>query len=127
MKYDAVILEMLSRIKALETQVSMLCQMNGLATTITEGEDKMQDEELSSVKVTTADIRDYIEKAKQNARNKGDSTISLIARDISHDLDLRKRYPMICNAMKQCMNSEDEILFAPASGYSSTLEIKYHF
>ena len=32
---------------------------------------------------------------------------------------------MVCNAMRQCMKEDDCVVFAPESGYSSTLEISY--
>lgn len=35
------------------------------------------------------------------------------------------RYPMVCNAMRQCMKDGDQVIYETQSGYSSTLEIRY--
>ncbi len=122
MNYDTVIVELLSRVQALEEQVNLLNQKNGCSSQSSVGEIKMNDNK----KVTTTDIKNYILELKHKARESGKKSITLIARDISSDLQLKQRYPMICNAMRQSMNESDEIVFSPASGYSSTLEIKYY-
>ena len=109
MDYDKIILELLGRIQVLEEQVSVLM-----------GEP--QEEER---KVTTKDIREYILLQKNAAKEKGDAKVVLVARDIHRELNLKQRYPMVCNAMRDCMQKGDVVIFQPPKGNSSTLEIEY--
>ena len=113
MNYEKVILEMLGRIQTLEEQVSLL---------MAEKESKSEKE---LERMTTNDIREYIISLKTSARESGKKTIVLIARDIHRELDLKNRYPMVCNAMRDCMNPGDTILFQPPKNNSSTVEIEY--
>ncbi len=121
MNYDTVLLELLSRVQSLEEQVATLNKKCG-GTVTADGESNMTEDK----KVTTTDIKNYIDELKVAARAEGKSYIVLVARDINNELQLKQRYPMVCNAMRQSMTSKDEIVFSPASGYSSTLEIKYY-
>lgn len=113
MDYEKIIVELLSRIQTLEEQVEFL---------ITEKEYSQKKEE---TKMTTNDIRKYIKTLKENAKSTGKNTLTLTARDIHRELNLKSRYPMVCNAMRDCMNNNDTILFQPPKGNSSTLEIEY--
>lgn len=122
MNYDTIILELLSRVQALEEQVQELKTKGEFSSTEKSREDKLS----TTKKITTGHIKDYIETQKQNARERGQKSLTLIARDIGNELRIKQRYPMICNAMRQSMNTSDEIVSSPASGYSSTLEIKYY-
>ena len=108
MDYEKIILELLSRIQVLEEKVDRLTQHK---------------EEKSHV--TTSDICNYINSLKSQAKENGKINIVLIARDIHKELNLKSRFPMVCNAMRQCMNTNDNILFQPPKGNSSTLEIEY--
>ena len=65
----------------------------------------------------------YINKLKLVAKSNGKKTLVLISREIHNDLNLKSRYPMVCNAMRQCMEENDVILFQPPKGNSSTLGI----
>lgn len=112
MNYDKIILELLDRIKVLEEQVAGLME-------------KEQKLIKSSNKARTGDIRDYIENCKTNARSQGKSTLVLVAGDIHKEMKLKSAMPMVCNAMRQCMGRDDEVLYETASGYSSTLKIEY--
>ena len=114
MNYDTIIVEMLSRIQALEDKVKKLEESKDSSTS------------KGSSKVSTCDIRDYILKLKCTAAAKGDTELILVAKDVHGALGLKKRYPMVCNAMRQVMQEGDVILYSPKSGYSSTLEIKYY-
>lgn len=114
MNYDSIIVEMLSRIQALEEEVKALRAAIGTE----EGED-------TAAKVTTADIRDHIEARKAAARQDGAESLTLRASEIHGALKLSKRYPMVCNAMRQCMEAGDTVVHETASGYSSSLEIRY--
>lgn len=113
MNYDTVIVEMLSRIQALEEQVAELKN------------EQKKEAEKETIKVTTADIRQFIDGRINEAAKNGEDSITLKALDIHKAMNLTSRYPMVCNAMRQCMKDEDQVIFETQSGYSSTLEIKY--
>lgn len=120
MNYDTIIIELLGRIQKLEDEVKSLRQIvNSEADSATGGIP-------SKVKTTTKDIRDYIEDQKSVARTNGQTELVLKANDIHRNLQLRSRIPMVCNAMRQCMADGDVVLHDTASGYSSTLEIRYY-
>ena len=115
MNYDSIIMEMLSRIQTLEQQVKELSDaQNETGGGITEAKN-----------MTTAEIKAYIENLLAKAKAENKDSIVLVARDIHRALRLKDRFPSVCNAMRQCMNSTDEILYSPPSGHSSTLEIRY--
>ena len=113
MNYDTVILEMLMRIQNLENEVERL---KGV----------IDGNEVNAGKMNTEGIRNYIENLKNTAAANGEEFITLKANDVHRQLDLKSRMPMVCNAMRMCMEEGDEIVYQTASGYSSTLEIKYN-
>lgn len=113
MNYDKIIIEMMSRIQKLEEEVDDLKKQ----VNTQQGEEKE--------KVTTADIRAYIEVQKSRAAEAGESSLELRASEIHKGMHLKMRFPMVCNAMRQCMSENDEIIHETASGYSSSLEIRY--
>lgn len=110
MDYERIIVELLSRIQVLEEKVELLM--------------KIQERKEEKI-VTTDDIREYIIELKRNAKASGKNALVLIARDIHKELGLKSRFPMVCNAMRQCMNDNDTIIFQPPKGNSSTLKIEY--
>ncbi len=110
MDYEKIILELLSRIQVLEEKVDLLT--------------KAKNEEEKAI-ITTNDICKYIKELKILAKEKGKSSLILISRDIHKQLKLKSRFPMVCNAMRQCMEENDIIIFQPPKGNSSTLEIEY--
>ncbi len=112
MNYDNIILELFDRIKVLEEQVKILMEKDQRKTT-------------SINKISTGDIRDYIEKCKMVARDNNKGSLVLVAGDIHREMNLKSAMPMVCNAMRQCMSTEDMVLYETASGYSSTLKIEY--
>ena len=113
MNYEKIIVELLGRIQMLEEQVAMLIEQQKAAT------------EKAGDKVTTENIRQYIIQLKKNAKANDKYVLVLTARDIHGDLSLKSRYPMVCNAMRDCMGDNDIILFQPPKGNSSTLKIEY--
>lgn len=124
MNYEKVIVELLSRIQILEEKVDFL--MNKQPTETTPVPQKTHDEIVHNVvKVKTKDIRDYIEGQKVEAKNRGEEFIVLRASDIHRINRLRNGIPIVCNAMRQCMQENDEVIHQTPSGYSSSLEIKY--
>ena len=112
MNYDNIILELLDRIKVLEEQVEILMEKN-------------QEKPTPINKISTGDIRDYINERKMAARNNGKDSLVLVAGDIHREMKLKSAMPMVCNAMRQCMSTRDVLLYETASGYSSTLKIEY--
>ncbi len=114
MNYETIILEMLSRIQSLEQQVEIL----------TEQIDSVSPS-MANRKVTTLDIQNYIEQLKRDAIENGETYLQIKANEIHRALHLKSRFPMVCNAMRKCMQVGDEVIHETPSGYSSTLEIKY--
>ena len=110
MEYEKIILELLGRIQLLEEKVAVL------ETKTRKGEKAI---------ITTSDICKYIKELKILAKEEGKNSLVLISRDIHKQLELKNRFPMVCNAMRQCMEENDNILFQPPKGNSSTLEIEY--
>ncbi|MDE6758118.1 MAG: hypothetical protein K2J89_02425 [Clostridia bacterium] len=108
MNYEKIIFDMLNRICILEEKVKTL-----------------EEKKASNMKIGTVDIKNYILALKQDAIIRGDKFIELISNDIHNALELKSRMPMVCNAMKQAMNENDIIVHQTASGYSSTLTIRY--
>jgi hypothetical protein len=121
MNYEKIIVELLARIQTLEEKVDML--MNDKST----GSVSVTHEETVNnvVKVKTKDIRDFIEAQKIEAKNRGEEFIVLRASDLHRINRLKNAMPMVCNAMRQCMEENDIVLHETPSGYSSSLEIKY--
>ena len=110
MNYEKIILELMSRIQILEEKVNALTTDNPTAEKAT---------------ITTKEICEYINEQKKLAKANGKTNLILLSRDIHKQLNLTSKYPMVCNAMRQCMNAGDCILFQPPKGNSSTLEIEY--
>ena len=114
MNYEKVMIELLSRIQVLEEQVAEL--MNQKETTAKKGEDKM----------STLQIREFIEAVKEKAKGEGKTSIALISGEIHKELGLKSSMPMVCNAMRQCMQAGDVVLHTTPKGQSSTIEIEYY-
>lgn len=110
MNYDKIIVEMLSRIQELEEKVEIL---------------SANQNKPDAPKVTTPEIKAFIEKRIEDAFVAGENEIIIKAIDIHKAMGLKSRYPMVCNAMRQCMQDGDIVVFEPESGYSSTLEVRY--
>ena len=113
MDYEKIIVELLSRIQALEEQVALL--KNEQVITLEKAGEKM----------TTNDIKDYIQEQKRIAKKNGKHELILRSGDIHNDLGLKQRHPQVCNAMRYCMNAEDVILYQPPKGNGTTLQIQY--
>ena len=121
MNYDKVIVELLARIQDLEDQVKLLMSKEDLF----EGQTLQERKGREVVKLKTQDIRDYIEELKSNAKKEGENILILKAGNIHREKHLKCAMPMVCNAMRQCMQEGDKVLHETPSGYSSTLEIQY--
>lgn len=121
MNYDSIIIEMLTRIQALEEQVRVLSE--GVHTVVP---DEKVDNKEAKERISTAAIREYIDRLKCEARGHGQEFLTIKANDIHKTLKMKNQMPMVCNAMRQCMGEGDEFLHDTPSGQSSTLEIRYH-
>ena len=121
MNYEKVIVELLLRIQTLEEKVDLLMKNQSQESASTPHDGAVA----NVVKLKTKDVREYIDAQKDEARTKGETFIVLRASDIHRISKLRNRMPIVCNAMRQCMGENDEVLHQTPSGYSSSLEIKY--
>ena len=113
MDYEKIIIELLSRIQTLEGQVAILM------------EKQTPSQEKEGEKMTTNDIREYIQEQKKIAKLAGKTELILRSGDIHNDLGLKQSHPPVCNAMRSCMNLEDIILYQPPKGNGTTLRILY--
>ena len=113
MNYEKIILEMLERIKDLEEKVERL-------------ETKKENVEKKSSVNFTNEVREYIKSKKIEARKKGEREIILLCNDIQKEFKVTGRPRSVCVAMYDCMQANDEVLFAPPKKYSTTVKIKYY-
>ena len=119
MNYDKIILELLDRIKVLEEKVAKL-------------EQTCKTEQLHSSSYSpergnlTAKAREFIAQQKNITLQSGKHEVILLCNDIQKALGVTNRAPAICAAMYDCMSEGDEVLFAPPSGKSTTVKIKYY-
>ena len=82
--------------------------------------------EEKKVRVTTNDIRTYIESLFQTAKEQKVEYIELISGDIHRALGMRNAMPPVCIVMYEKMISGDEVLRTTPSGKSSTIRIRYY-
>jgi len=113
MNYEKILLEMLERIKNLEERVEKLEGTSGDSA-------REKGENFSQV------CRDYIAEKKRSAKAFGQHELVLLCNDIQKEFGVTNRAPTICAAMYGLMNEGDEVLFAPPSGKSTTVKIKYY-
>ena len=113
MNYEKIIVELLGRIQTLEEQVAILMNQ--------QNNNRKNEVDI----VTMDDIREYILEQKRIAKENGEKVLELRSGDIHNDLGLKNRHPMVCNAMRQCMNQGDVILYQPPKGNGTTLRIEY--
>ena len=73
-----------------------------------------------------SDIVKYIADKLRAARAEGKTSVSIVARDIHTELNLKNSYPTVCNAMRQCMTKKDVIVHTTSSGFSSTFQVEYY-
>ena len=134
MNYDKIILELLDRIKTLEEKVSELEKGNKEKTSCLNDKTEESNYKNRTIRfdyvggnTSLTDLaRKYIQDRKIDARNNGETELVLLANDIQKALRVSNRTPCICQAMYDQMEDEDEVLFAPPSGKSTTVRIKYY-
>ena len=136
MNYDTIIVELLAKVKILEKRINKM-EKRLIQEGVFDEDDAFDDdwdieisesmpESKKEKKITTEAIRFYINRMIESARNDGKSSIVIVARDVHNGLNLKRSYPMVCNAMRHCMKHGDVVIHSTESGYSSTLEIKYY-
>lgn len=113
MNYEKIILEMLERIKDLEEKIERL-------------ETKKENVEKKSSVNFTNKVREYIKNKKIEAKTQGKSEVILLCNDIQKEFNVTGRPRSVCVAMYDCMQANDEVLFAPPKKYSTTVKIKYY-
>lgn len=120
MNYESVILELMQRIQILEDKVALLEKVASMETV-------KGLEETGNKKVNmTEKAREYILAQKSKALAEGADSVTLLCNDIQKVLGVVNRAPAICSAMYSCMNDGDEVLYAPPSGMSTTVKIRYY-
>lgn len=75
----------------------------------------------------TGRVVSYINEQINNAKENGLSFIVLISGDVQKSVGLKNRLPLICNAMRKCMDKNSIIIHETPSGQSSTFAIKWFF
>ena len=109
MEYEKTILELLERVATLEVKVA---DLEGNLTNIGEKPARGTYTEM---------VVDYINNAIEKAKERGLNNITLTSGDIQRDVGLKNRLPLVCNAMRKCMNDKSEIVYETPSGQSFTL------
>lgn len=132
MGIESIVLELMERIQILEAKVARLeseAKVRMSSENVSEDpicSDEVSDNETREISLTQS-ARDYINNAKIEARNQGQTSIKLLCNDIQKALGVKNRPAGICNAMYECMtNPKDKVLSAPPSGKSTTVLIEYY-
>lgn len=116
MEDKEIIMHLLERIDALEERIKKL-------------EDKENIKEVKKVKpergTYTKIVIDYVNSQIENAKKEGKDYIELTSGDIQKAVRLKNRLPLVCNAMKKCMNEDCIIMHKTPSMQSSTLTIRW--
>lgn len=116
--YEQILLEMLERIKTLENKVERLERgVEEPSFPVFKKRKKMGLGESA---------KEYIKKCKLEAKERGLTEIVLLCNDIQKALGVINRTPSICSAMYDMMEVGDKVLFAPPSGKSTTVKVKYY-
>ena len=135
MNYDKIILELLDRIKTLEEKVAKLESgtferpdwLKIQESNIAKKNDELRTLEMElNNRNLTQQARVYIQNRKKEAKDNGETELVLLANDIQKALKVSNRTPCICQAMYDQMEDDDEVLFAPPSGKSTTVLVKYN-
>lgn len=74
----------------------------------------------------TEEVREFIRNKFINAREQGIKYIDLTAKEIHDELNYKKRFPIVCNAMNSLMTDKDIFINTTKSGQSSTVTIRYN-
>lgn len=133
MNYEGIILELLSRVQNLETAVKELQNIAGkptngigtekdceyIKTDRISGQVKVDAEQPSLIK--TAQVYDYIQSKKDEAKKEGQEFLILRAGEIGKHFGANNRLQVILNAMQKAMGSDDI-----SSGSATMYEVRYY-
>lgn len=76
----------------------------------------------------TEEIRQYVlHEIIEPAREKGDSSVTIRATDIAHGLDLRNRYPVICNALDRKFEQYAHVRLLERNGKPQSSAVTWTF
>ncbi|WP_300345171.1 hypothetical protein [Fusobacterium sp.] len=75
-------------------------------------------------KISTEEIRSYIKNKLDTFKIKGIKEIEIKAKTIEDELNICKRTPMVCSAMRSC-GYEYEVIYSPPKGNGTRLTFKY--
>ena len=138
MNYEGIILELLSRVQNLEEAVKELQDMaakpkNGIGTETDceriqragkigdwEEEQEKADAE-PPLLVRTAQVYDYIQSKKEEAKKEGREFLVLRAGEIGKHFGANNRLQVILNAMQKAMGADDI-----SSGSATMYEVRYN-
>ena len=76
-------------------------------------------------KANKQEIVNYIKSVLSQTQLQGKTYVILRTGDVEKAVGLSQRIVSVCHAMYDCMKTNDEVLSAPPSGYSTTVTIKY--
>ncbi len=71
-------------------------------------------------------VVDYIDKRINDAKKEGKNYVELSALEIQKAVGLKNRLPLVCNAMRKCMNKDCVIMHKTPSMQSSTLTVRWN-
>lgn len=120
MNYEKIIIELLSRIQAVEEKLGI--------SPVTDGIEGLEPaiKAVRQKKLSTADIKKHITDFLEKEKQAGKVSAEIICGVLHKQLGLKNAVPMVCNAMKACMKTGDTVVFRSPSGYSATLKIRYN-
>ena len=114
MEYEKIILNLIERVSILEEKVAEL-----------EGNKKIEPKPERGT--YTSLVIDYIEKSIAKAKENGKHSICLTSGGIQKDVGLKNRLPLVCNAMRKCMDEKSVVIYETPSGQSSTFAVQWNF
>ena len=120
MNIENIVLELMDRIKTLESKVKVLEEKQNISI-----DTKEEPVVLNAGASITQRAKDYIMACKNEAIKLGNDNVVLKCNDIQKALGVSNRAPIVCHAMYDSMQPGDEVLSAPASGFSTTVTVQY--
>lgn len=74
----------------------------------------------------TDDVRKCIINKLRKAKDHGEKYIEITAKELHSELNYKKRFPIVCNAMSSLMTDKDIFINTTKSGQSSTIAVRYN-
>ncbi len=110
---------------------NLLKRVEMLEEKVKELENKNLDKDKEVVKIKpergtyTKLVIDYINQRIEDAKKEGKNYVELSALEIQKAVRLKNRIPLVCKAMRKCMDRNSVIMHKTPSMQSSTLTIRY--